>query len=210
MSTRSIIAKEYKGEIKGIYCHFDGYLSGVGATLKKFYTDDDTIDELIKLGGISILGEKLEVSQDLRSVKIDFEVMGEKNIFRAFVDEGTFSYLITDKDGKLLENPNGDKLAFESKLFDLRYQIDKVRENLLFYTMNNEVDAYMTLLKNELDKITIAYGRDRGESTVGIEVKDEDKLKKEAKDCWAEYVYLWRDGRWLVWELGEDEEFHQF
>jgi hypothetical protein len=39
MSTRSRIAIENQnGSVTSIYCHFDGYISGVGKTLKECYT----------------------------------------------------------------------------------------------------------------------------------------------------------------------------
>lgn len=60
MATRSFIAtKNFDGTITGIYCHYDGYPSGVGKTLTTSYTDPTTIDELIGLGSISSLGDTL-------------------------------------------------------------------------------------------------------------------------------------------------------
>ena len=60
MSTRSRIAIETKlGTVKSIYCHFDGYVSGVGETLYNHY-DKEELEELIELGDISSLGESTE------------------------------------------------------------------------------------------------------------------------------------------------------
>ena len=57
MSTRCRIAIEQEnGTIKSIYCHHDGYKSGVGAILRKHYTDPDKVAELIELGDLSSLG----------------------------------------------------------------------------------------------------------------------------------------------------------
>src|SRR5579863_2286946 len=62
MSTRSrIIVKMTDGTIKSIYCHFDGYPEGVGATLKKHYKDQAKIEGLIALGDLSVLDESIEV-----------------------------------------------------------------------------------------------------------------------------------------------------
>jgi hypothetical protein len=56
MSTRSRIAIENQnGSVKSIYCHFDGYLSGVGRTLKEYYTTQAKVEALIELGDISAL-----------------------------------------------------------------------------------------------------------------------------------------------------------
>ena len=61
MATRSTIAFENAdGTILQIYCHFDGYLDGVGATLKKHYTDPDKIKALMALGSVSILAPSIE------------------------------------------------------------------------------------------------------------------------------------------------------
>lgn len=58
MSTRCWIGKENKDKtVTYIYCHSDGYPSGVGQTLKDYYTDEETIDKLLALGGLSYLGE---------------------------------------------------------------------------------------------------------------------------------------------------------
>jgi hypothetical protein len=56
MSTRSRIAIENQnGSVTSVYCHFDGYISGVGKTLEKHYTDRSVVEELIELGDISAL-----------------------------------------------------------------------------------------------------------------------------------------------------------
>lgn len=57
MSTRSTIAMIDGDLIRAIYCHFDGYPEGVGATLKQYYSDSDKVAELLSLGDISILEE---------------------------------------------------------------------------------------------------------------------------------------------------------
>lgn len=43
------------GQIKSIYCHSDGYLEGVGDTLRKCYTTTKKIKALLTLGDISSL-----------------------------------------------------------------------------------------------------------------------------------------------------------
>ena len=59
MSTRSIIAMKVDGGYRGIYCHFDGYPSGVGKTLLDHYTDAKKVEALIALGDISSLGGRV-------------------------------------------------------------------------------------------------------------------------------------------------------
>jgi len=57
LATRSRIAIENQdGTVTSIYCHFDGYLSGVGKTLFEHY-DREKTEKLIELGAISVLKE---------------------------------------------------------------------------------------------------------------------------------------------------------
>ena len=65
MSTRSYIAKELEdGSVRYIYCHFDGYVEGVGKTLVDHYSDSDKVNQLLDLGDLSSLGEEIGEEQD--------------------------------------------------------------------------------------------------------------------------------------------------
>jgi hypothetical protein len=60
MATRSRIAIEREdGSVKSIYCHFDGYVDGVGKVLFEHY-DKEKLEKLIELGDISVLGTSTE------------------------------------------------------------------------------------------------------------------------------------------------------
>lgn len=59
MSTHAAILMETEGGYVGIYCHWDGYRSGVGATLKKHYSSAEKVSALLALGDISSLGKNL-------------------------------------------------------------------------------------------------------------------------------------------------------
>jgi len=60
MATRSAIGfVEYDGSVTGIYCHWDGYLEGVGKKLVEHYSDTSKLLDLIDLGDISCLGPEL-------------------------------------------------------------------------------------------------------------------------------------------------------
>lgn len=57
MSTRSYIAIQHAdGSIDAISCHYDGYPTGVGATLAEHYQTSDKVQRLISLGDLSCLG----------------------------------------------------------------------------------------------------------------------------------------------------------
>ena len=60
MSTRSFICKSLPNNtIVGVYCHYDGYPSGVGATLTTHYATDERVTALLNLGSISQLHPQL-------------------------------------------------------------------------------------------------------------------------------------------------------
>jgi hypothetical protein len=61
MSTRSRIGiQNQDGTVSSIYCHFDGYPSGVGETLSKHFSDREKLQQLIELGDISSLGVDID------------------------------------------------------------------------------------------------------------------------------------------------------
>ena len=57
MSTNSTIKiKRTDGTETAIYCHYDGYIEGVGTTLQLAYNTAEKVEELLKLGDLSTLG----------------------------------------------------------------------------------------------------------------------------------------------------------
>ena len=61
MSTRSYIGRKNPetNTYDYIYCQFDGYIEGVGDTLDKYYRDDNKIKELLTIGPLSSLHERI-------------------------------------------------------------------------------------------------------------------------------------------------------
>lgn len=61
MSTHAeIMLVDLNNIVTGIYCHFDGDFSGVGATLLKYYNNLEKVKDLISLGSISYLEKSIE------------------------------------------------------------------------------------------------------------------------------------------------------
>ena len=59
MGTRSfIIVANPKGDFTGSYCHWDGYPSHNGKLLLEHYNSKAKARELVRLGGLSSLGER--------------------------------------------------------------------------------------------------------------------------------------------------------
>ena len=126
MSTRSRIAiKRKDGSYDSVYCHFDGYPSGVGNTLVNNYNNSSDAEKIIKLGDLSVLGSKLEPNK------------GTKHTF------------------------------------------DEPQKG-----------------------VTIAYGRDRGETNVdAIHSEDIDDFEYACDNCDAEYAYVWNGNDWVFYEV---------
>lgn len=60
MSTRSYIVKQISDEkCVGIYCHNDGYIDYLGKLLYENYNNSKSVDEILALGDISFLTDKL-------------------------------------------------------------------------------------------------------------------------------------------------------
>ena len=68
MATRSTIAMQLQdGGVRSVYCHWDGYPDGVGATLRDHYTDPAKIERLLDIGDISSLREEIGEQHDFAS-----------------------------------------------------------------------------------------------------------------------------------------------
>jgi len=79
MATRSLIAFDNHDTVTSIYCHFDGYLSGVGKVLLENYTlDVDKVEELMDGGDISVIGlEPSKCSKTHDTPALEFKTMAE-------------------------------------------------------------------------------------------------------------------------------------
>ena len=72
MATRSVIAKldSKTKKIEAVYCHNDGYLEHVGTVLDSHYQDESKVDELLKQGDISSLGENIGEKVDFGDTEL--------------------------------------------------------------------------------------------------------------------------------------------
>jgi hypothetical protein len=62
MATRSAIGVMHGEKAKVVYCHWDGYIDGVGRTLLEHY-DSPKANHLVALGGISSLGSEVVIPE---------------------------------------------------------------------------------------------------------------------------------------------------
>jgi hypothetical protein len=72
MGTRSRIGVMHGDTIKSVYVHWDGYLSGVGATLLAHY-DSARANHLVALGNISSLGSQIGSAHPYSKFEISAE-----------------------------------------------------------------------------------------------------------------------------------------
>lgn len=80
MATRSTIAKlNPDGSVTSVYCHWDGYPDGVGATLRQHYTNQVKIDLLLALGDLSSLGIKGSLFYGRDRGETDVDAVPHKN-----------------------------------------------------------------------------------------------------------------------------------
>lgn len=74
MSTNSMIFKvsDDQTRVRGIYCHWDGYLEYNGAILNEYYQDPAKVDRLIDLGALSSLGANPEQHPIVKKYGFDY------------------------------------------------------------------------------------------------------------------------------------------
>jgi hypothetical protein len=70
MATRSYIAKlQEDGNVKYIYCHYNGDVWHNGFILRDYYTEPAEVDRLLKLGDLSKLGPYIGKKHDFASYR---------------------------------------------------------------------------------------------------------------------------------------------
>lgn len=74
MATRSAIGmRTHDNRIKAVYCHWDGYLEGVGATLLASYKDVFKVNQLLDKGNISSLESTIKATEFYNDTQPGFD-----------------------------------------------------------------------------------------------------------------------------------------
>lgn len=95
MGTRSFIGV-MKGDVcRAVYCHWDGYLSGVGADLQS-YTTQAAVEELIDGGDMSSVGDYYN---ERGETGVDPETFASFDEFYKYVQNSWGEYYYIFKDG---------------------------------------------------------------------------------------------------------------
>lgn len=109
MATRSTYGiLESDGTIKSVYCHFDGYLKGVGRLLYENYNTETEVRKLIQKGTVSSLGRSLQTT----SFHADFG--GRIKIDKHLDQESFWDFDHHYFDYHYLFNPKNNKWWFQS------------------------------------------------------------------------------------------------
>jgi hypothetical protein len=97
MGTRSTIALEFAdGTVEQVYCHWDGYLSGVGAELRSDYSDPFALRELIDGGDMSTIGSPYTD----RGEELNVRKFRDFNDYAANGQDEEYDYILRNIDGK--------------------------------------------------------------------------------------------------------------
>lgn len=109
MGTRSAIGIYHGNKIKGIYCHWDGYLSYNGRILQEYYNSPKT-NQLIALGNVSSLapeiGEKHPFSRldtDMSSEEFDSKYQDMTTFYGRDRNEKGQEYKVFDSGEEFME-----------------------------------------------------------------------------------------------------------
>ena len=100
MSTRSAIGyMRNDGTVRAVYCHWDGYLSGVGKTLIENY-DLLGVDDLCDLGDISALRESIDSTEFYRRDRgeddVDAHEFDSEHEMVDWYSDSEFFYILKD------------------------------------------------------------------------------------------------------------------
>ncbi len=97
MSTRSTIALEFAdGSVSQVYCHFDGYLDGVGDYLVRSYSDPFELRNLIDQGDMSCIGEPYTA----RGEDLNIRHYNSVNEYFAECQQEEYDYILRPVNGK--------------------------------------------------------------------------------------------------------------
>lgn len=119
MATRSYIGRLTEDkQVFFVYCHFDGYPSGVGTTLRENYDRPEDVIKLLSFGDISVLAPTVEQSffygrdrkepgTEQQQITYD-EFMSEEIEYRYLFDEYIEEWSCYNIQGDLVEIPTDD------------------------------------------------------------------------------------------------------
>ncbi len=101
MATRSAIGlKLPDGTISAIYCHWDGYLSGVGRVLENSYQDAEKIKQLLELKELISLGSTISSCSPFKNARSMRAFRSEQEFVCHCCDNWFVEYVYLFKEGR--------------------------------------------------------------------------------------------------------------
>lgn len=169
MATRSTISILKKnGEVRSVYCHWDGYPSNNGVILLVHYEEPKKVNQLFKLGDISSLGKHIspvegEETPEDKVTQFYGRDRNEKNVsakkfanleeYATKADFQEYDYLFDETKKKwFLYDPH------EYKLKDLSVAVEEVKEDISpglkqdyeFFIKEKEIQANFNQIKKSV------------------------------------------------------------
>ena len=164
MGTRSIIAAKFDSVsseggygIVGSYCHYDGYLSGVGLNLFENFNDDNSAFFLADYGYMSSLKdsvEEMETANHANEDSSEYFADEDELIKRADVGYGAeFVYLWDSAKGKwFYDTVDYKKTEFEFKELTFESFLSVLKENAEYFAEKaSEHPEYAEYYKEKYD-----------------------------------------------------------
>ena len=122
MATNCLIGVMHGDNFKMIYCHFDGYLSGVGTTLLNYY-DSAKANNLVAFGDLSVLSKSIYPTEhsghcfdtpergvcvfykrDRKELNTEFETICSKFDFNEYIADFSYTYLMINEQWYVIQH----------------------------------------------------------------------------------------------------------
>ena len=115
MGTRSMIGilNEDLGTVEASYCHYDGYLEGVGNTLLDNYNTDETANKVATGGYLSSLTPDYEASKEASVNDDPSELFYSKDVYEKADNWGAEYLYLWDGTQWLVNKVYGEEAGFK-------------------------------------------------------------------------------------------------
>lgn len=177
LSTRSYICVEQEdGKFKGVYCHSDGYLTYNGAILLDYYNSKEKAEEILALGDLSILKQKLHPDPN-KVHSFDFDKRQPFVTIAYGRDRGENNTKAKEVDLKLLESDES-WIEYVYIFKDNKWQYfecGRLEEG--FRDVEQDLDAYFA--KNGVERPKGMYGWFTEEDFAEIKQAQEQEQKAQ-------------------------------
>lgn len=189
MSTRSGIGYKTKaGNVYGVFCHYDGYIGGVGMLLHTFYKDAENVKTLIKMGDIDSLGsvpyfptglhgtynelcDFCSINKDCKETNYTLSYKAQESFLNRFTNED-YETKSFKNDKEYYNNTDGEYIYLFDEGNNEWYVIEKVNNTLQYFRLSELINSKAELKNFFLAKYS-AWNEDRRNERANDSVKEE-------------------------------------